>query len=74
MKILDVNHKVGEGGDVWWGTAIDGADKIKWFYETSGHHLTFRREQPNMPGYSLNIESTAAAKEAVTRDIRAKSH
>jgi hypothetical protein len=53
----------------WWGTAIDGDDKLEWFY-LPRRYLHLRREE--RPGMWMNIDdSQPSAKRAVLKSISA---
>jgi hypothetical protein len=69
MKVTGTNHEPEKYGKLWWGDAIDGDDKLEWFYEPR-LFVRFRREE--RPSMWVNIYPTPpAAKRAVLKAIRA---
>jgi hypothetical protein len=68
MKITSTNNEPAKYGSLWWGTAIDGDDKLEWFYQPR-LYLHLRREER---GAWMNIDDPPpSAKRAVLKSIRA---
>jgi hypothetical protein len=68
LKITAAENEPAEYGSLWWGTAIDGAEKIEWFYQPR-RYLHMRREEP--PGMWINFDPAPEAKAVVLKAIRA---
>jgi hypothetical protein len=68
LKITAAENEPEKYGSLWWGTAIDGAEKIEWFYEPR-FYLHMRREE--RPGMWMNFDPPPEAKVVVLKAIRA---
>lgn len=68
MKITSAKNEPAKYGSLWWGTAIDGAEKIEWFYQPRLYLHTCKEERPGM---WMNFDPVPEAKAAVLKAIRA---
>lgn len=70
MKITGIEPPIG-GGTLWSGTASAGSKRHEWFATRNGLSFGFREEEPDVPGYWMNVDPPAGAKQFILKAIRA---
>jgi len=68
LTITSINNEPAKYGNLWWGDAVEGDDKLEWFYQPR-RYLHMRREE--RPGMWINEDPSPTARRLVLKSIRA---
>jgi len=71
MKITGINSEPEKYGNQWWGSAIDGDDRLNWFYTPRRRLRLHREERPGSGMWIVDADLPRGAQRAVARAVRA---